>query len=137
MIEEKETNKEIAMKLILSLALLAFALLATVPAGAQTVINLDINKASLAWQWTQGIGGVAAEFHVKCGPASGSYSLPIVKIPAPVLTVPIKSVTPAVGKYFCVVTAANQYGESAPSNEVAYDAGTVPAAPTAATIQSQ
>ena len=103
------------------------------PAWAQTTISVDINRATLSWQWTQGTGGPVTEFRVKCGTASGIYTLPVVKVVAtlipPPLSLPVKSAIPGPGTYFCVVTAANQFGESGPSNELPFAAGVVPVGP--------
>lgn len=106
------------------------------PVAAQTTIAVDITKATLAWTWTQGTGGAVEEFRVKCGPSSGTHTTTHLAPPA-ARSVPVLTVVPAPGVYFCVVTAANQFGESAPTNEVAFNAGTVPLAPTNLEIRAQ
>lgn len=103
---------------------------------AQATIAVDINTATL--QWTAPVGGAApTEYRVKCGTAAGSYTLPPTIVPTPTTTVPVKSAIPSSGSYFCVVSAANQFGESPNSNEVAFQAGDVPLAPTNLVIQSR
>lgn len=107
-------------------------LLAVASAEAQTptAILVPYDTAKFSWTWTQGSGataGTATEFRVKCGAVSKIYTLTKV-IPDPAArTIPVSQVITAVGKYFCAMTAANQYGESGASNEVFFDAGRVPA----------
>lgn len=102
-------------------------------AFGQTIIAVDINRASFAWDWSKGAGGDVSKFNIKCGPTTGSYTLPVFVVTvtgAPATytgNVPVKSVVTAPGRYFCVVTAANAFGESAASNELPFDAGVGPA----------
>ncbi len=99
--------------------LLAGSLLGlTGPATAQQALSVDIAKGRLSWAAGAG-GGKVEEYRVKCGIEPGVYTLPVVKVLPPATGTPIKSAVPAPGKYFCVVTAANEHGESDPSNEVA------------------
>lgn len=107
------------------------------PAIAQTVLSVDITKAKLSWQWSQGPAGPASEFRVKCGAASGAYTKTTVLVDPAARTAPVLSVIAGPGKWFCAVSAANPYGESGSSNEVTFDAGSVPVAPTNATITAQ
>ena len=82
---------------------------------------------SLSANGVQGTGGIATEFRLKCGAISKTYTFTKI-IPDPAArTIPLSQVVTTVGKYFCAVTAANQYGESGASNEVFFDAGRVPA----------
>lgn len=120
------------------LALLLIALLVgPAAASAQAVISVDIAKARLAWSWAQGTGGAVAEFRVKCGPATGTYTSTTVIADPAARSVPIQQVVSGPGAYFCAVTAANQFGESGPSNEVPFAAGNVPAAPSGFQITAQ
>jgi hypothetical protein len=90
---------------------------------ADTAVK-DLDKAKLTWQWrSQGKGDQASEFRIKCGTASGRYELPVVRVPFPNLEVPIKQVAKKSGRYFCVVTAANESGESSPTNEISFNIG--------------
>ncbi|MGH7775197.1 MAG: hypothetical protein ACREQA_23470 [Candidatus Binatia bacterium] len=85
-----------------------------------TVVK-DLDKGKLTWQWqSQGKDDQASEFRIRCGTVSGKYDLPIVRVPFPNLEVPIKQVATKPGRYFCVVTAANEFGESSPSNEISF-----------------
>ena len=122
------------MKLLLSF--LALLLLAT-PAWAQAVISVDITAARLSWTWAQGTGGAVAEFRVKCGPTAGTYTSTTVLADPTARSVPVQQVVSGPGTYFCVVVAANQFGESGPTNEVNFTAGNAPAAPSGLQITAQ
>jgi len=81
----------------------------------------DLDKAKLRWQWQpQKAGDQASEFRVKCGTVSGRYDLAVVRVPFPNLEAPIKQIVTRPGRYFCVVTAANNAGESSPTNEISF-----------------
>ncbi len=118
------------------LASLALVSLATF-AEAQTTIAVDIAKAKFVWTWAQGTGGAVAQFHVKCGTATGSYTTDTIVNDPAARQLPISSAITAPGTYFCVVAAANQFGQSANSNQVSFAAGAVPVAPASLTIQAQ
>lgn len=120
-------------KLLFALTLI---LATTTIAHAQATIAVDINTATLQWNAPSG-GGAPTEYRVKCGTAASSYTLPPTIVPFPTTTVPVKSAIPSAGNYFCVVSAANQFGESPNSNEIAFQAGDVPLAPTNLVIQSR
>lgn len=120
-------------KLLLSLLLI---LAASTIANAQTTIAVNINTAVLQWNAPTG-GAAPTEYRVKCGTAAGTYTLPPAVVQAPTTSVPVKSAIPSSGNYFCVVSAANQFGESPNSNEVVFQAGDVPLAPTNLVIQSK
>jgi hypothetical protein len=124
-------------------------LLATPPlAQAQTAIAVDITKAVLEWQWVRGTqagvnDGIPTEWRFYCGSSAGAPGAVAIKIPyvaaasGTTYSTPIKTVTPAVGTYFCSVAAANQFGETGRSNEVTFQAGVVPSAATNLLIKSQ
>lgn len=100
------------------------------------VISVDINRAKLSWTWTQGTGGLASEFRVKCGQTTGVYTrTTIVAYPATIANV--KDVITGNGNWFCAVTAANSFGESGLSNEVPFVAGAAPSSIPVLTIQAQ
>lgn len=103
------------------------------PAAAQTMVAVDITKASLAWD-APTTGGAVGQYHVQCGPATGSFTA-VTSVPVGQTTQPIQQAVPQAGKWFCVVTAENQFGTSAPSNEVSFEAGSPPGAVTNVTIQ--
>ncbi|MGH7391439.1 MAG: hypothetical protein ACREM3_18560, partial [Candidatus Rokuibacteriota bacterium] len=88
--------------------------------------------ARLGWDWSQGTGGSATEFRVKCGTQSGTYPL-ITAVARPTQELAVNQVITTAGIYFCVVTAANTTPtpvlESGPSNELAIDVRQFPAAP--------
>lgn len=128
------------MRHLLLAGLTGLSLAAAAPTYAQTPptsIAVDYTKAKLSWGWTQGTGGMVEEFRVKCGASAGAYTRTKVLTDPAVRSVLIKDVIGTVGRYFCVVTAANATGESGPSNEVAFDAGLVPFAPSAVTVTAQ
>lgn len=121
------------MPRILLALLLALAVAA--PALAQTVIAVDINKAKLLWDAGVG-GGVPTEYRVKCGTTTGVYSKTTL-VAFPTREVTVKAAIAGEGNWFCVVTAANAIGESGPSNEVAFLAGTPPSVPVNLRLQAQ
>jgi hypothetical protein len=98
---------------------------------AQTPPKFNFNTAKYEWQWSLGTGMDAKEWHWKCGPATGQYTqaITIVKgspIAGATYQLPANKLLPAPGVWFCVNLAANDYGESAPTNEVAGDFGLAP-----------
>ncbi len=111
---------------ILAVALLAFSH----TAQAQSSLTVDIQKASFNWLWNQSSGGSVSEFRIKCGPTSGNYTAVHTIVNPAARSEPVLNVVNTPGKYFCVITAANQFGESGRSNEVEFDAGDIPVAPT-------
>ena len=115
----------------------AFILVAASSVLAQAVISVDITKARLSWTWTPGTGGAVAEFRVKCGPSAGTYTSTTVVADPTARSVLVQQVVSGPGNYFCVVLAANQFGESGLSNEVPFAAGNVPVAPSGLQITVQ
>lgn len=111
----------------LAILALVSVLLAGSPAFAQVLIAVDIERQSLAWD-APTTGGAVGEYRVKCGPATGNYTK-VTPVPAPATTLPVKDGIDGLGAWFCVVTAANQFGESGPSNEISFEAGMKPGAP--------
>ncbi|MFQ5765446.1 MAG: fibronectin type III domain-containing protein [Rhodospirillales bacterium] len=105
------------------------------PALAQEFVAVHIDKATIAWDAATG-GGTPTTYHVKCGDTSGSYKHPQVDVPADRTTLAVKAAIPGLGRYFCVVTASNQFGESGPSNEISFDVGREPAAPTGTRLEA-
>ncbi len=105
-------------------------------AEAQAVVTLATGQFS----WTPGVGGgVASQYNVKCGPATGIRSvttavLPVPPATTPPTTFPVSSVVGA-GTWFCVVNAQNSVGLSADSNEVSFITGNIPSAPTGLTVK--
>src|SRR5262245_34437356 len=130
------------MRKLLAAAALVAALAAPAAAQPPQAISVDIDRALFQWTWSLGTGGALAEFRIKCGAATGQYTTTFVHRPAlpPATSVflqPVKPVITAPGTYFCVVTAANQFGESNPTNEVQFTAGSRPVAPTNLGITTQ
>lgn len=124
------------MKLILAFAIL----LITSAAYAQTAIVVDINRARLTWDWTQGPepnNGLVEAFNVKCGPSSKTYNRTTTFTDPALRSVPILSVIAGSGTYYCVASASNQYGESGNSNEVFFDAGAAPFPPSNFAVTAQ
>lgn len=115
------------MKKWMLISLFLFCPLST---HAQTTITVDLMQARLVWEWAQGSGGVVEAFKLKCGPTSGTYPT-VVSFPNPAArSAPVSGIILKPGTYFCVISAMNIFGESSNSNEVTFNAGTVPIAPT-------
>ena len=106
-------------------------------ARAQTSIAVDINKATLSWDWVIGTGGAADSFTMKCGPDINTLTT-LTPIADPTTrAIAVKGVITAIGPWTCAVTASNQFGESAPSNAVSFVAGTAPVGPSNLRLTSQ
>lgn len=110
-----------------AIIILAISLLFAAPLLAQPII-VDLNRAQLAWQWSKGTGSDVNEFRVKCGQSSGAYTKVTVYPNPAQRTAQVRDVIAGSGVWYCIVTAANQYGEAA-SNEVPFDAGAAPSSP--------
>ena len=123
------------LKIVLLSALL-LSLAIWTSAQAQTSVAVDINKAKLMWDWTQGTGGVPAEFLVKCGTTSQNYTR-ITSVAPTLRELSVSSAITGSGNWFCTVSAANQFGESANGNEVPFVAGAVPSSPTNMRVTAQ
>lgn len=115
------------MKLVLAVCIMLLSPL-IVFAQVPTTILADFNRAYLMWDWEKGTGGDVELFMVKCGNQSGVYNT-AVSVDKSTFQAKVSSVVPAVGEYFCVVTAKNRFGESNPSNEIHFEAGIVPVGP--------
>lgn len=128
-----------AYRAFAALALIVPALCAPALSSAQTV-TVDLNKASLAWDWTKGpapSSGDVERFDVKCGKQSGVYSA-VTPISDPLIrSVKISQILNGSGVWYCVVAAVNRYAASGNSNEVSFDAGAVPADPVNLRMQAQ
>lgn len=94
---------------------------------AQVLIAVDIERQSLAWDAPVG-GGAVVEYRVSCGPSSGNYTK-ITPVAAPSTSIPAKNAIDGLGAWFCVVAAANQFGESGSSNEIGFEVGMKPGDP--------
>lgn len=103
---------------------------------AQTTVAVDINNAKLAWDWSQGTGGPPDEFRVKCGSSTGNYSR-VTSVGPTARELSVKAAITGSGNWFCAVSAANQFGESANSNEVNFAAGASPSSPTGLRVSAQ
>jgi len=125
------------MKKILGAAIGVLIGLSAVIAFAQKQIVVDINKANIQWTWAQGAGGVATQFNVKCGPATGNYTKVTPVTDVTVRTLPVATAVTGDGTWFCVVSASNGPLESPNSPEVTFFAGTAPLAPTTTVIVVQ
>ncbi len=115
------------MKTFLITFAVLLILISSAAAQTPTAIIVPYDTAKFSWAWTQATGGPVAEFRVKCGAVSKVYTITKILVDPTARTVPLSQIVTSVGKYFCAVSAANQYGESNMSNEVFFDAGRVPA----------
>ena len=105
-------------------------------AQAQTSIAVDLNKATLEWQHTVAPDtGVPDGFNMKCGNVSGQYTK-ITTVGPTARSMPVKDAITGSGNWFCAVSAYNQFGESALSNEVPFAAGAKPFAPSGLQIRA-
>lgn len=107
------------MKIIglIALAVLLFAGQAEAQATPQSV---DLSKAYFRWQYT---GPPVDEFRIKCGPASGTYPILRVVLGGAAREDRANLTIKNNGVYYCILTSANKYGESLPSNEIFFDGG--------------
>ncbi len=99
-------------------------------------VAVNIDKAALYWTW-DGTTDFPTEFRCKCGNSPGNYTkITVIADPA-ARQCPVKTAIGSSGDWFCVVTAANLYGESGPTNEVFFSAGSPPINPKNAGIKTQ
>lgn len=124
---------------LLILSLFVMTLFFSFLANAQTPTKVSVrfDKAKLAWAWTKGTGGDASGFKVKCGGATGAYTLTKQIDDPAVRTILVSQVVASPGTYFCAVFAFNSFGDSGASGEVNFDAGLVPAAPSGTSLVSE
>lgn len=126
------------MKRLLVAFILVLAVLGIVGiASAQQAIAVDIAKAKLVWVWSQGTGGVPTEFRIKCGQTAGTYTKTTALTNIALRELAIATAISGVGNWYCIHTAANEFGESASTAEVNFRAGAVPAAASSLVIQAQ
>jgi hypothetical protein len=119
------------------------ALLWALPALAQSPTVMDYSKASLAWTepTATSTSGIPTSYTLKCGPTKGGpYTLTKnYPIGGPETVTggiaPLSDLITTSGTYFCVVSASNSTGESAPSTETMFQAGLVPGAPTGLAVK--
>lgn len=102
-------------------------------AEAQAVA-VDYTKAHLTWDEPVVAGAIPTSYKVKCGTATGTYTLSKTYLIAPPLTtasgiIPIGDLVTVPGTYFCVASALNVIGESANSTEITFQAGRIPPVP--------
>ena len=71
----------------------------------------------LVWDWTPGSGGPVGEFRMKCGSRPGQYEL-VTALHPDAQEVAVGQVVGSLDPWYCAVSAANEHGESAMSNEV-------------------
>lgn len=107
--------------------LLLLGMLVPVPAVAQT--SIDINAANFYWDWTQGTGGVVAEFRIKCGTVVGTYPIVTIVTNPGARSFPVKNAVPGQGLWHCILTAANAVGESPPTADLPFVAGAIVLSP--------
>ena len=101
------------------------------------ILAVDLNKARFEWNWAQGTGGLASAFSMKCGSESGNYTNSVRVEDVSVTQMPLSSLVASPGEYYCAVSAVNEFGESAVSNEVHFKAGLSPLPPQSNRIVSE
>src|SRR5262245_7322527 len=117
--------------------IIGFVLLLAIQADAQvTSLIVDIDKAVLSWNWSQGTGGMAESFDVKCGTTSKVYSQ-ITNLASPsARSIPVRQAITGSGLWYCTVEAVNKYGRSGDAPEATpFDAGAKPSTPDKVMIQ--
>jgi hypothetical protein len=98
-------------------------------ASAQMMLQVNLDRAVFQWDYPSGGGATPDAFVVWCGAVSGAYTLQSNPIPFPTMSAPMTSVIADPGTYFCAVVAQNSFGVSDPSNEISFEAGYAPRAP--------
>ncbi len=96
--------------------LVGVLIVAIVVVAVGTVFMIVRLRAPRELVWDPSPG--AESYTVKCGTEQGRYTLPPVDVKAPSTSVPLERILRGASTYFCVVTASNQKGESAPSKEI-------------------
>ena len=123
------------MKVLILVALLLMPIAASAQAAP---VKIPFTRGIFTWGHVIAAGsGTPSEFRVKCGVATGAYTITKVFLGADVRRVALNQVIPAPGTYFCAVSAANAFGESPMSAEVNFEAGQIPGAITDLTIGAQ
>jgi hypothetical protein len=118
------------MKIILFLAVL----LAISAATADAQVSVVISRTALFWAWEPAPeSGEVDEFIIKCGQQAASYTRTVAIGPT-LREVPLKSLITGPGNWFCVVVAANPFGESEASNSVDFVAAGAPVGKIAASL---
>lgn len=108
---------------IVFLALLI--LIGAATANAQTV-SVNISRTALLWNWEPALeSGDVDDFIIKCGSQTGNYTRTTAVGPT-LREIPLKSIIDGPGNWFCIVVAANTFGESEASNEVPFVVGGKP-----------
>lgn len=104
---------------------------------AQTAIIVDIEKARLTWEWSQGTGGMADDFLLTCTSAAQPTPTTTPITGPATRSVPVKTVITGLGTWTCSVQARNAAGISPASNAVQFIAGTLPFSPTNLILEAQ
>lgn len=89
-----------------------FCLLLWVPTSAQAAYTL------IQWSWSQGSGPAIDGFKVKCGRASGVYTIFITVADPTARSLSVYTATNGRGEWFCTVIAYNSTAESVDGNEI-------------------
>lgn len=98
----------------------------SLPAHAQTVLQVPYDSAVIAWASPVDPpptgAGVTRWYAINCGAAD-------IRVDLPATSVPVKTVAPTPGSYSCTLWAVNTFGKSLPVAVPAFDAGYIPATP--------
>ncbi len=125
------------MKTVFTILLgVALASSFAIDASGQTrTVNYD--KGTLRWQILD-TGAPIEEFIVQCGDHHARYTFPRVTVSFTEFEVPVAKILPEsmIGKTaYCIVTSRTRAGEETPSDEIAFVALRVPAAPESFTVK--
>lgn len=108
---------------VISMLMFASSVWAQVP----TSVLVDFAQAKFRWTWVKEVGkGDVEWFTIKCGVSSGNYTITSSVNCPTCRDALVSSVVGVPGKYFCIITASNRFGESGPSSEVSFEAGSAP-----------
>ena len=93
--------------------------------------GIGIYHATSIMRWNAVVGAEA--YSVRCGTASGSYDLPQQIVYAPNTIIRIADVMQVAGTFYCVIRAANKFGQSEPTAEIRFTisgSSVIPGTPT-------
>jgi len=109
------------MRRVLFALLLAASCLLPAASWAATAYLAFFDTAVFAWD-APSSGGTPTEYRVKVGSSPGVYTQTTV-VAYPTTEVTVSTAVPGSGRWYAAVTAANEAGESGPSNEIVLIAG--------------
>jgi hypothetical protein len=111
---------------MIRLALVLFLTLLSLPAYAQTVLQVPYDAAQIVWAAPvdppPAGAGVTRWHAMNCGAAD-------IRIDLPATSIKVSAVAPGPGSYTCTLWAVNNFGKSLPTAVPVFEAGYVPPTP--------